>query len=112
MKKSFIFLLFVSVVALAAMNIYQNNHKLALSDITLANVEALANETGGGEGDDGGWGPAVQKDCWTVFLGYDGSYYATCSNWTQDPSVMFPCGAITPQKPTLFALKGICYQFI
>lgn len=49
MKKSFIFLLFVSVVALAAMNIYQNNHKLALSDITLANVEALANETGGGE---------------------------------------------------------------
>lgn len=50
MKKNFILVACVAIVALAAMNIYQNSNRLNISGLVLANVEALANETeGGGE---------------------------------------------------------------
>lgn len=63
-----------------------------MSDLALANVEALA------QGEEG-WGPIVIKDCYTAFSGYDSNIYLTCSQYSSDVSVSYPCGVATTQKP-------------
>lgn len=96
----------VAVAALVGWNIQKNQEKVVLSDLALANVEALAQ-------DEGEWGPAVIKDCYTAFSGYDGNVYLTCSQYSSDSSIHYPCGAVSSQKPAWgVTLVGKCYQYI
>ncbi|MDR1980567.1 MAG: NVEALA domain-containing protein [Tannerellaceae bacterium] len=49
MKKRILSITFVTTIAVtSAWNIYQTNKEIPLSDLALANIEALANETAGG----------------------------------------------------------------
>jgi len=96
----------VAVMALAGWNINKSQDKVVLSELALANVEALAQ-------DEGGWGPTVIKDCYTAFNGYDSNIYLTCSQYSQDASVYYPCGSATSQKPAWgVTLVGKCYEYI
>lgn len=104
-KKFFGATLIAALAITASWNYQQNENKIEMSNLALANVEALANEEG--------WGPIVEKTCYTAFSGYDSNIYLTCSQYSTDESVKYPCGAATSQKPAWgITLLGKCYQYI
>lgn len=60
MKKKFLCLLFVTVITVtASWNYIQSDNKEDLSDLTLLNVEALANDEGSGK----------TYNCWPTYVG-------------------------------------------
>lgn len=104
--KLIIGIVIISVITIVCWNVSKSQEKQQLSDLALANVEALA------QGEEG-WGPIVIKDCYTAFSGYDSNIYLTCSQYSSDVSVSYPCGAATTQKPAWgVTLTGKCYTYI
>lgn len=100
------FIVIAAIAAAAGWNFIQSQNEMQLSELALANVEALAWE-------EEGWGPTVVKDCYTAFSGYDSNIYLTCSQYSSDTSVHYPCGATTSQKPAWgVTLVGKCYTYI
>lgn len=106
MKKKILGAAIITAMAVAAgWNYQQNKQSVELSDLAMANVEALAQEEG--------WGPIVEKTCYTAFSGYDSNVYLTCSQYSSDVSVKYPCGGATSQKPAWgVTLIGKCYEYI
>ncbi|MDR0537714.1 MAG: NVEALA domain-containing protein [Tannerellaceae bacterium] len=70
MKKFFLSGAVVIVAALAGWNFQQNKSKVVLSDVGLANVEALAQESGGSSG-----------GCGTAAYEYNDNWYEDSKNF-------------------------------
>ena len=105
--KIFLAVLFTAIALAAGWNYSQSQNEVELSDLALANVEALA------RWEEEGWGPTVVKDCYTAFSGYDSNIYLTCSQYSSDTSVHYLCGAATSQKPAWgVTFVGKCYTYI
>lgn len=81
----------VSMVGFTTLHLSHYKSNITKSDLTLNNIEALAN----GEGIDG----IVLKNCYTLFsTEVDGEYHATCSV-NSDMDIIYECGAVTYYKP-------------
>lgn len=97
--------LFIITTIFAGWNIYKQQNEVELSEMALANIEALAQ--------DEGWGGIVIKDCYTAFNGYDGKIYLSCSQYSSDSSIKYPCGAASSQRPAYgITLIGKCYLYV
>lgn len=103
--KTFIAAAAFAVVALfSGINAYNNSSEVKLSDLALANVEALAND---GEIGPGG---VVIKTCYALFDDKqpDTAIYMSCDP-NDDPSVYYECGAVSIYKPQALALNYVEY---
>lgn len=95
----------VLVVALiAGYGVYTSQQKSELSELALANIEALAQS----ESNCVEW---IKKQCYTVFSSeYGMDYYATCSETTMGG--IGECGAVESHKPAGMSIVNECLQCI
>lgn len=105
-SKLLVGVLFIITTIFAGWNIYKQQNEVKLSEMALANIEALAQDESWGEG-------IVVKECYTEFSGYDSNIYLTCSQYSPDESVKYPCGAATSLKPAWgFTKIGYFYIYV
>lgn len=95
---------FAAVALFSGINAYNNSSEVKLSDLALANVEALAND---GEGGDGGIAIMI---CYPSFSNVlDTSPHFSCSE-TSDTGVIYECGAVSNYQPLIIAREFKCYD--
>ena len=88
-KKLIIGLAFIAVAAIAAWNVSENSNKYGLSDLSLANVEALANREGSSD----------SVTCYSVF--------SEC--WIFGCSKIYRCGMpCVDERADHWSEPGIC----
>lgn len=105
MKKLFFCIIAAILIAIAAINLNLNSGKSALSDLTLANIEALARNEGG----DGG---IALMDCYGAFSNTVAPvWYNSCSK-VGSGGVYYECGAITNYEPLSFSIYSKCYVYM
>ncbi|WP_237038564.1 NVEALA domain-containing protein [Phocaeicola faecalis] len=89
---------------IAGYGVYTSQQEMELSELALANIEALAQS----ESNCAEW---TKKQCYTAFsTEYGMDYYATCSETTMGG--IGECGAIESHKPAGMSLVNECLQCI
>ena len=96
---------FVAVfICMAGYSVYASQQETELSELALANIEALAQS----ESNCAEW---TKKQCYTVFsTEYGMDYYATCPETTMGG--IGECGAIESHKPAGVSIINECLQCI
>ena len=111
MKKNLIKMMLAAIVVVAgSMNVYNSQKDSEMSDVVLANVEALADIEY-----DGLCVEWVDKNCWQPdqFASTHGTdYYATCSGEPSTPGGKLECGALSSYEPLSPYLPGTCIQCV
>ena len=112
MKSKFVKIVFVVAIAIVAgVNVFNAHKPIELSDIAMANVEALAEwETG-----DGICIEWVDKDCYFEhqFSETHGpNYYATCAGESSTPGGKRECGAVESRQPFSPYSPNQCLQCV
>ncbi len=95
---------FAAVALFSGINAFNNSNEVKLSDLALANVEALAND---GEIGPGG---VVIKDCYARFdpALNDNNVYVSCDP-NYETGVYYECGSVSYDPPAQSARKFKCY---
>lgn len=103
-KLVFKFLFATAFTLVAGYSVYSSQQDAEMSDLALANVEALAQS----ESNCAEW---IKKQCYLVFTtDYGIDYYATCPETTMGE--IGECGAIESHKPAGMSIISECLECI
>lgn len=106
-KKFIAAAVFAAVALFSGINAYNNSNKIQLSDLALANVEALAYDGEGGEGGEDG---VAIMTCYPAFSNIlDTRPNFSCSG-TSNTGVIYECGAISNYQPLIIVREYKCYN--
>ncbi|MEG2855183.1 NVEALA domain-containing protein [Bacteroides sp.] len=105
-KKLFIVMIVVVAVITSILHVNRREQVKLMSDVMIANVEALAQDES-----DGGCAEWVKKNCYDVFSSeYGTDYYASCAPTTMGG--IAECGAVEAHKPAGMSRIYECLQCI